>query len=432
MDLGEKYLNLSPAGPWPGRAVFAAEGPGGKKYFIREASKAETGAAPYLAHHVLPVYVETLAAAGKTYVVYEHFAGASAAAALELGGTFSELEALGIGYDIAGGLKYLHGLSPRVAHGAVSAGAVFRAVDGRVFLCGCAAAGEPEADLKGLAGLLRIFAAAPKAGRFSDAYYLMLGSLEEPGLEAGSALKLIESLGTRPLFQAGPSPARPQKGKLPLYAWPLAAAILFLAFFLAFKFRIDYWPQLRAQRNIKLATELARSYPCSRFPAPVKRTGYSENLVFNPGLEGPCGWQIYGGFTRAMIKKGGANIGGHYFMVKSGDEGVYQDVDISQYSSRIAAGGCKVKFSGYMKAGGVGGGGEPYLYGYAMRGADDYVYLSGFSPVSSGAWVPASYEWQLPAGANKVRIFMNSSSYKRSFLSKKAYFDNISVEVNCP
>lgn len=431
MDLGGKYFSLAPTGPWPGRPVYAAEGPGGNKYFIREASRPEAGAAPYLSHPVLPVYVETLAAEGKTYVVYEHFQGASAAAALARGGKFSEIEALSIGYDIAGAIKYLHGLSPRVAHGGVSAGAVFRTADGRVFLCGCVAAGEPGADLKGLAGLMRAFAAAPKPERFSDAYYIMTGSLEEPGIKADYALQLIKSLGTRPLFQAAPAQRQTLKGKLPLYAWPLAAAVLFLAFFLAFKFRIDYWPQLRARRNIRLATELARSYPCATFPAPRKRSGYGENLLFNPGLEGPCGWQLYGGFTRAMIKKGGANAGGHFFMVKSGDEGIYQDVDISQYSPRIALGGCRVKFSGYLKAGGAGGDGEPYLYGYAMRGADDYVYLSGFSPVSSRHWVPASYEWQLPAGANKVRIFLNSSSYKGSFFSKKAYFDDISMEVNC-
>lgn len=432
MDLGGKYLNLVPAGPWPGRPVYAAEGPGGKKYFIRESSRAEAGAAPYLSYPVLPVYVETLAAEGKTCVVYEYFPGASVAAALDRGGKFSEIEALSIGYEIAGAIKYLHGLSPRVVHGGVSAGAVFRTADGRVFLCGCAAAGEPGDDLKGLAGLMRAFAAAPKSGRFSDAYYIMMGSLEEPGIEAGSAIKLIRSLGTKPLFQAAPPPRQPRKGKLPLYAWPLAAAVLFLAFFLAFKFRIDYWPQLRARRNIRLATELARSYPCATFPAPRKTGGSWENLLVNPGLDGPCGWQIYGGFSRDMIEKGGANKDGYYFMVKSGDEGVYQDVDISQYSQRMALGGCWVKFSGYLKAGGSGGDGEPYLYGYAMRGPDDYVYLSGFSPVSSRNWVQASYDWKLPAGANKVRIFLNSSSYRRSFFSKKAYFDDISVEVYCP
>lgn len=432
MDLGGKYFSLAPADPWPGRPVYAAEGPGGKKYFIREASRTEAGAAPYLSHPVLPVYVETLAAAGKTYVVYEYFPGASAAAALERGGKFSEIEALSIGYDIAGAIKYLHGLSPRVVHGGVSAGAVFRTADGRVLLCGCAAAGEPGADLKGLAGLMRAFSNAPKPGRFSDAYYIMLGSLEEPGIEAAYALKLIKSLGTRPLFHPAPAPRQPRKGKLPLYAWPLAAAVLFAAFFLAFKFRIDYWPQLRAQRNIRLATELTRSYPCATFPALRKRAGNWENLLFNPGLEGPCGWQIYGGFSRDMIKKGGANAGGHYFMVKSGDEGIYQDVDISQYSPKIALGGCRVKFSGYMKAGGMGRDGEPYLYGYAMRSENDYTYLSGFNPVSSKSWVQASYDWALPAGANKVRIFLNSSSYKRSLFSKKAYFDDISVEVNCP
>lgn len=432
MELGGKYFNLSPAGPWPGGAVFAAEGPEGKKYFLREASKAEAGAAPFLSHPALPVYVETLAAAGNTYLVYEYFPGASAASALERGGTFSEIEALKIGYDIAGAIKYLHGLAPRVVHGAVSAGAVFRAVDGRLFLCGRAAAGETADDVKGLAGLLRALASAPKPGRFSDAYYKLLEDLGTPGIEAGYAFKLIGALGTRPLFRAGPRPRRPQKGKLPLFAWPLAAAVLFSAFFLAFKFRIDHWPQLRARYKIMQATELAREYPCSAFPARQKRAGYGDNLVFNSGLDGPCGWHAYGGITRSMIKKGGPNTDGYYFIVESGDEGVYQDVDISQYSARIAAGGCRVRFSGYLRAAGSGGDGEPYLYGYAMRSENDYIYLSGFTPVSSKSWVEASYDWSLPAGAHKIRIFLNSSSYRGSFLSKKACFDDISVEVNCP
>lgn len=434
MEPAEKYSKLSPAAPWPGGAVFIAEGPGGKRFFLREASKAEAGAAPFLSHPSLPVYVETVKFRkdGKEnkFLVYEYFEGESAASLIDGGWTFTEVEALNLGYEAARALKYLHGLSPRVAHGAVSTASVFRA-GARVLLCGCAAARDTRADLVGLAGLMRALAAVPRGGSFSAGYSDLVEALGRPDIEAGKALKLIESLGTQPLFRIKAPPPRPQKGKLPLYAWPLAAAVLFAAFFLAFKFRMDYWPQLRARRDIRLATELAKSYPCASFPA-VKRGGYGDNLVFNPGLEGPCGWQVYGGFSRDIIKKGGANTGGHYFMVKSGDEGIYQDVDISQYSPRIAAGGCKVKFSGYLKAGGAGGDGEPYLYGYAMRSANDYTYLSGFNPVSSKNWVPASYEWQLPAGANKVRIFLNSSSYKRSFLSKKAYFDDISVEVNCP
>lgn len=436
MKADEKYSELSPAAPWPGGEVFAAEGPGGKRFFLRAASRAEAGAAPFLSHPVLPVYVETvsLLREGKEnkFLVYEHFEGESAASILARGGTFSEFEALKTGYETARALKYLHGLSPRVAHGAVSPASVFRCKNGRILLCGCAAAGDIRADLKGFAGLLRALAAAPAGGRFSDSYVKMLEYLELPEIEAGHALKAVESIGSRPLFRIEVPPRKREKGKFPLYAWPLAAAVLFAAFFLAFKFRIDYWPQLRARRNIRLATELARSYPCATFPAPRKRSGYGENLLFNPGLEGPCGWQLYGGFTRAMIKKGGANAGGHFFMVKSGDEGIYQDVDISQYSPRIALGGCRVKFSGYMKAGGMGRDGEPYLYGYAMRSENDYTYLSGFNPVSSKSWVRASYDWALPAGANKVRIFLNSSSYRRSFFSKKAYFDDLSIEINCP
>jgi len=435
MEPAEKYSKLSPAAPWPGGAVFTAEGPGGKRYFLREASKAEAGAAPFLSHPGLPVYVETVKllkdGKGNKFLVYEYFEGESAASLIDGGWTFTEVEALNLGYETARALKYLHGLSPRVAHGAVSTASVFRA-GARVLLCGCSVSRDTRADLEGLAGLMRALAAVPRGGGFSAGYSDLLEALARPDTDAGKALKLIESLGTQPLFRIKAPPPRPQKGKLPLYAWPLAAAVLFLAFFLAFKFRMDYWPQLRARRNIRLATELARSYPCSYMPAPAKSGGYFENLVFNPGLEGPCGWQVYGGFSRDMIKKGGANIAGHYFAVKSGDEGIYQDVDISQYSSRIAGGGCNAKVSGYMKAGGDGGDGEPYIYGYAMRSADDYVYLSGFRPVSSRTWVSASHEWQLPVGANKVRVFLNSSYRKRGFLSKKAYFDDISLEIYCP
>lgn len=431
MDLGGKYLNLVAAGPWPGRPVYSAEGPGGKKYFIREASRAEAGAAPYLSHAVLPVYVETLAAEGKTYVVYEYFPGESAAAALERGERFSEIEALSIGYEIAGGIKYLHGLSPRVAHGGVSAGAVFRTADGRVLLCGCAAAGDPGADLKGLAGLMRAFADSPKPGRFSDAYYMMMGSLEEPGIEAGRALNLIKSLGTRPLFQAAPAPRQPRKGKLPLYAWPLAVAVFFAIFSAAFYFRADVWPVWKARRNIRQSTKLAQDFPCTLVPVPPS-PGLGVNLVFNPSLEGPCGWKAYGGFKRNMIERGGSHSGVYYFTVKDPEDGIYQDVDISLFSGRIAGGNCRVKLSGFLRTGGRGSDGKPYLYGYAMRSEDDYTYLSGFNPVGSDNWTLSSYEWPLPAGARKIRVFLMSSSRRGSFFSKKAYFDDISAEVYCP
>ncbi|MBI4350883.1 MAG: hypothetical protein HY550_05555 [Elusimicrobia bacterium] len=434
MDLGEKYSKLTPAAPWPGGPVFTAEGPGGKKFFVRGAAGAEAGAAPFLSHPALPVYVETVWAPRdgeeKKFLVYEHFAGESIASVIAGGGAFTEIEALNLGYETARALKYLHGLSPRVAHGAVSTASVFRS-GARVFLCGCSAARDTRADLEGLAGLMRAFAAVPRGGGFSPEYSDLLEALGRPDIEAGQALKLIESLGTRPLFRVKEPALKPKKGGLPLYSWPLAAAVLFLAFFLAFKFRMDYWPQLRARRNISLATELARDFPCSLVPAPASRSGSGGNLVFNPGLEGPCGWHAYGGFKRSMIKKGNPHSGVYYFHVADAEDGIYQDVDISRYAGRIAAGGCRVYFSGYLRADGWGRDGMPYLYGYAMRSEDDYTYLGGFQPVGSRIWTLASYEWPLPAGVNKVRVSLQASSYKGSILSKKAFFDDISVEINC-
>lgn len=433
MELGGKYSKLSPAAPWPGGAVFTAEGPGGKKFFIHEASKAEAGAAPFLSHPNLPVYVETLASGKdggkKQFTVYEFFEGESIAAIIARGGAFTEFEALKTGCETAGALKYLHGLSPRVTHGGVSAGSVFRARDGRVFLCGRAAGPDARADLEGLCGLLRALAAVPGSRAFSDSYSKMLKSLEWPDIEAGHALAAIESLAARPLFQ-GETPARaPVRRKFPLYAWPLAAGIFLTAFYAAFTFRFEAWPRLRAGRNIRLATELARDFPCPA--APGRRPGLGENLLVNPGLEAPCGWRAYGGFRRDMIRRGSSHGGGSYFRVRKAEDGIYQDIDISQFSDLIARGGCRVKFSGYLSAGGWGSDGHPYLYGYAMRSENDYTYLSGFSPVASGAWTPASYEWGLPAGAKKLRLFLMSSSYRGSFFSKKARFDDLAVIVNC-
>lgn len=432
----EKYSKLSPAAPWPGGAVFTAEGPGGKIFILRAASKAEAGAAPFLSHPVLPVYVETVSLlnGGKEnkFLVYEHFEGESAASILARGGTFSEFEALKTGYETARALKYLHALSPRVAHGAVSPASVFRCKNGRVLLCGCAAAGEIRADLKGFAGLLRALAAAPAGGRFSDSYFKMLEYLELPEIEAGHALKAVESIGSRPLFRIEVPPLKREKGKLPLYAWPLAAAVFFVIFSAAFSFRADVWPVWRAKRNIRQYTKLVQDFPCTLVPAPVSYPAIGANLVFNPGLEGPCGWQAYGGFKRGMIERGSSHGGIYYFTVKGPEDGIYQDVDISPFSGRIAGGGCRVKLSGFLRAGGSGADGEPYLYGYAMRSEDDYTYLSGFSPVNSDKWTRSSSEWPLPAGARKIRVFLMSFSRRGSLFSKKAYFDDISAEINCP
>lgn len=110
-----------------------------------------------------------------------------------------------------------------------------------------------------------------------------------------------------------------------------------------------------------------------------------------------------------MIERGSFHGGIYYFTVKGPEDGIYQDVDISPFSGRIAGGGCRVKLSGFLRAGGSGADGEPYLYGYAMRSEDDYTYLSGFDPVSSVNWTLASRDGPLPAGANKIRIFLQGN-----------------------
>lgn len=432
MDLGNKYSKLSPAAGWPGGAVFTAEDPDGNKFFIREASKAEAGAAPFLSHPDLPVYVETLpvsGAEGKKYLVYEHFEGESVAAKIAAGGTFTEIEALKIGYETARALQYLHGLSPRVAHGSVSAASVFR-TGGQVFLCGCAAAPDTRADLLGLSGLMRAMAAAHRGGNFSDSYNKVVEYLERPNIYASSVLNIIESVGSKPILLPEAAAGRPGK-KMPRYAWAVAAMVMAAAFYSTFVFRFYKLPELRARFNISQATKLAQDYPCSLVPV-TPSPGLGVNLVFNPSLEGPCGWHAYGGFKRSMIKRGSSHGGVYYFAVKGPQDGIYQDVNVSRFAGNIAGGGCRIKLSGYLRAGGSGRDGEPYLYGYAMRAEDDYAYLSGFPPVSSKNWTEASHDWPLPAGTNKIRVFLMSSSYRGTVFSKSAYFDDISAEVYCP
>ena len=436
MDVAGKYLNLSPAAPWPGGAVFTAEGPEGKKVFLREASRTEAGAAPFLSHPNMPGYIETVSVseggAGKKFVVYEYFEGESLASIMARGGTFTEFEALKIGYEIAEVLKYLHGLSPRAAHGAVSVEAVFGSRGGRIYLCGCSAAGEPAADLKQLASLMRALAKAHKGGSFSTGYLNVAGCLELPGADAGYVLKTMESMAASPVFQPTTPADKSAAKKLSRYAWAAAAVVFVIVFLAGIKVRFEVWPQMRGRLNISRATKLAQDYPCVLVPVPEFNPALGRNLVFNPGLEGPCGWQAYGGFKRSMIARGSSHGGVYYFTVKDSEESIYQDVDISLFSGRITNGDCKVKFSGYLRAEGSGNDGEPYLYGYAMRSENDYTYLSGFPPVSSRNWTPASSEWPLPSGARKVRLFLQASSYKGAFFHKKAYFDDISVEVNCP
>lgn len=436
MNLGEQYSNLSPAAPWPGGAVFTAEGPDGKKVYIREASGPEAGAAPFLSHPGMPVYIETVTVseggAEKKFVVYEYFEGESLTSIMEKGGKYTEFEALKIGYETARVLKYLHGLSPRTAHGAVSPGAVFLAKGGRICLCGCAASGEPGDDLKKLATLLRVLSKAPKGGPFSTGYLKIAECLELPGADAGYALQIMESMAASPIFQPMAPADMTARKKLSRYAWSAAAVVFVIVFIAALKVRFEVWPEMRARLNISRATKLAQDFPCTLVPVPESNPALGRNLVFNPGLEGPCGWQAYGGFKRSMIARGSSHGGIYYFTEKGTEGSIYQDVDISQFTTRIARGGCKVKFSGYLRAEGRGRDGEPYLYGYAMRAEGDYTYLSDFEPVSSNKWTLASSEWPLPAGAKKIRIFLQASSYSGTFFHKKANFDDLSVEVNCP
>lgn len=435
MDIGEKYSGLVPAAPWAGRAVFTAAGQDGKKVFIREASGPEAAAAPFLSHPNMPAYLETVSVrergAERKFLVYEYLEGESLAALMAAGGTFTEGEALRTGSEIARVLEYLHGLSPRIAHGAVSSDSVLRGSGGRMYLCGCAAAGEPESDLRQLAALLRGLSMASKGGKFSARYSKIVEYLELPGAGAGYALKTIEATGALPAFRPVRAAPKAAGRRLPLYAWPAALAVFALAFYGSIKYRFEILPARRARQRVEGPAKLGREYPCAAYPAARPEPRLRENLLFNPGLEGPCGWTMVPAWERGAIKKGDARSGKYYFKVKDPGAHMWQEADVSAFAEPISRGRCKAELSAYLRASGFGRDGEPYLYGYAMRSDDDYTYLQDFRPVSSNEWTRAASEFPLPAGTRKVRIMLQASSFNGTLFSKDAYFDDASVKVKC-
>lgn len=429
----EIYNGLAPAAPWPGGRLWTASNAAGETVFLREAGKAEAGAAPFLSHPVLPVYLgegSSAEAPGVKFSVYQYFEGPSVAGQIAGGGTFTQFEALKISYDMASALKYLHGLSPRVAHGAVSAEAVFRAGGGRALLCGCAASGDIAGDLKGLAGLMRSMAAAPKTGNFSPGYQKVVAQIELPGASADSALKAMEALAAGPGYLPEPGTRKAPVNYRPFIRKLIALSVLVFSFSVAFKFRLDYWPQIRAQRNIKLETSLHRDYPCNhQLPPGPPQEGV--NLLKNPGLEGACGWHSWGGWERGMIERGSSHEGIYYVEVPGPEYGVWQDVDLSAFAGKIQDGGCEVRLGGWLRSTGYGSDGEPYIFGYAMRSENDYTYLSEFAPEKSDKWNYSYRDWPLPAGTRKVRVILQKSSRLGSWLSKDAYFDELTAEVRC-
>lgn len=427
----EFYKDLEPAAPWPGGRLWSARTEAGEKVLLREAGRTEAGAAPLLSHPVLPVYLGEgrAAQAAGTLLVYEYFDGRSVGELIRGGAVFTQFEALKVAYDIAAALKYLHGQSQRVCHGAVSADAVFRAGGGRALLCGCGFAGDAAGDLKGLAGLMRAMAAAHKSGEFSPGYRKLAEQLELPGATASGILKAMESLAAGPGYLPAPAARRPS-GQRRVSRGFTAAVLLIAAGYAGLNFYLEGWPQVRAQRNIKLETELHRDYPCARQPQPGP-PALGANLLRNPGLEGACGWRSWGGWERGMVRRGASHEGIYYAEVPARDYGVWQDVDVTAFATRIAEGKCRVRLGGWLKAGGRGPDGYPYISGYAMRSESDSDYLGDFEPVTSKTWEYRYKEWPLPPGAAKVRVVLQKSSRRGALWSRDAYFDDISAEVLC-
>lgn len=426
-----KYTVLGPGPRWPGGETLLASAPGGGTVVLREASRAEAGSAPFLSHPCLPACLGEAEVGNKKYLVYGHFAGASLEDALAAGGRFTEFESIRAAYEVAKALAYLHALSPRVVHGGVGAGAVFSAAGGRLLLCGRGEGTEPGDDLKALGSLMRQLAAAPKGEPFSREYFRAAEYLELPGADAGTALKRIETVGAGPVSapQSRLQIFKRLRRGLPLFAWPLAAGVLLLAFYGAFYVRLELYPQFRARRLVAATSRLYREFNCSAQKAPGPLLG--ENLLVNPGLEGPCGWSMVPAFDGAVLKKGGAHSGEYSFASENDMPLIHQEADVTAFSERIAAGRCRVELSAWLRASGSGKDGDPYLYGYAMRSGDDYTYLSTCQPVRSENWTYSSCEFQLPAGTKKVRFIMESTVYAWSLFSRTAHYDDASLKVFC-
>lgn len=164
---------------------------------------------------------------------------------------------------------------------------------------------------------------------------------------------------------------------------------------------------------------------------PPGQPALGVNLLKNPGLEGACGWHSWGGWERGMVRRGSSHEGIFNLEVPGAEYGVWQDADVAAFAPQIAEGKCRVRLGAWLKAGGRGSDGYPYLLGYAMRSENDYSYLSDFEPVTSRTWERRDHEWGLPAGTNRVRVILQKSSRLGFHWSRDAYFDDISAEVLC-
>ena len=387
-----------------------------------------------LRHHPLhgaPSFVELFPAegGGGVCLVREHADGETLADRLGTGGSLTESEAARIAAAALVTLGELHSLHPPAVHGSLSPANILLTPGGGVLLLDPLGEGlSPAADLRALADALQ--AALP--GTPSDDFARLLSRLSQAGEKPG----FRSAAEARAAFAAwrGTPGSQHRDGRRtgkPLFTARnllLAALVLLGSFWIGIKVRFEVLPERRARERV-LGTAVAPKDPrCRAILAP--RPALASNLLRDPGLENLCGWNATPRRPALLSWKDSCFTGQACARLSQAEDELFQDVDVSALSPWIRTGRAVVTFQAHMRTDGPRQTGNPYLWGYAMRSEQDWVYLGPTQPERSRAWMRRGGTWNLPPETRAIRIMLKKNNARGAFLSNNAYFDNISVFVN--
>lgn len=408
------------------------------------------------------------------YLVREWAEGRSLAQIVRDGKRFTEAEALAFLREMAEILAYLHGFSPQVVHRDIKPANIILDDRGRPFLIDFDAIRnvlDRDPDMSGLTvvgthGYMPYEQYSGHAVAASDVYALGLTAVAVMcGLnpldmkQKGNVTQWQEHVGvsghmrqllrrmTEPRagrrirdgaqllteidrVRAGRAPALPKEKAL-------AAAGLVAVALLVGGVRRSYWLHGTAsQRQMQAdAADLAkerelRNHYETGFPRPA--LDWNANLLVNPGLEGPDGWEFYPHLTSGNAFQKTVVVEGEYRLaLLKGGQSAFQEIDIAAFAEEIDAGRVRAHLSAnlFSKTGEDHGGPYINLYSMGSEGQSE-KNLHGPERNSNREWRQVDFDWQIPRGTRRLRLELNSASTRGDSNNNAAYYDNITLTLS--
>jgi RHS repeat-associated protein len=157
---------------------------------------------------------------------------------------------------------------------------------------------------------------------------------------------------------------------------------------------------------------------------------YGPNLIVNPGNEGqiinslPQGWSLIFGDIRwskpqASTPPYPASVeGSSVFLNENGSGQIYQDIDVSNYSTAIDSGNQKFVFNGYLRGNGANTSSSITVTYFNSTGGG----LTSYSTpnVSSSDWLFFTDIRTAPVGTRRIRVYIFSNNAYADALSLRA------------